>query len=332
MLRKERAAQQKEYEEMKHAPRPPPVVPNRAEMQEKTMARIAYKQKLWSRKVQRNKEHASLVYEAKQFNKKYVAPLSWDQVKPSKPKVAPQKVPPTDLPPVVEERGYVNQADPTDDDEKSWANGNSDFCKMFDLFWPAVCANMPTIDGEKAKKWCENLLLLYVNLRQCVTWTHMSTTLLAWVSANYNGRLVPLLIDMIKSVLSSAKAVFQNQAGGETLFRSVREAFALWNDVVHGQVVSHIKKIIAILAAAGICSFSKLPFGAESFAKFYATSGVEKLSSIDMLTQIFDTIIFMWERGLAFFTTGKWRSFFSSHTLPQKFEMEYAFLLSKVSL
>jgi hypothetical protein len=328
ILNFDRAQRQQQYQDMQKAPTKPKVTME--EFGEKLARRAQYETSLWSKKVARNKQHAQIVYEAKGLNKKFVPPLSWDQKKPSKTKVAPQKVPPQDFP-YQEEVHVVSRPD----NQANWMyddDYNCRFAPLMDVIWPAMCARLPKYDGQKLHKWFENIYLLYINLRQCVTWTHMSTVLLAWVSNNYTATMTGLLTSMIQSIVSSAKATFQTQAGGSGMLDKVREAFATWNDVMYGEVLTRVKKIMALLVAAGICSFAKLPFGSDAFEAFYKASGVDKLSSIDMITQIMDTIIFMWERGLAFFTTGRWRSFFTSYTLPQKFELEYAFLLSKVDL
>lgn len=322
-LKHERRLERERNQEKYFSQTKPP--PSYGQISEKSAARLAYYTSLWSRKLERNKQHALHVYAAQGQNKKFVAPLSWDTPKPKRNSVPPQKVPPQDLPPCE------LQADEYDEQDRHWTRGNTPECLLFEQVWPAMCQHIPTVTKDSALRLFESIILLGANLKMASNWTHVGVILLAWVHATYSGPMLPLLTTLLRSVLDEVKCHFKSQSE-ETLLGRMKEAFRTWNSVVNGDVIARIKKIIAILVAAGVCTFANLSFSETSWEAFYAASGVKSLSSVDMVTQVFDTILFMWERGLAWFTTGQWRSFFMSDSLPVKFEREYAFLLGKLSL
>jgi hypothetical protein len=191
-------------------------------------------------------------------------------------------------------------------------------------------------------KSLETILLLITNLAQTTTWTHFCTTLLAYVHSNFDISFTKILTVLVEEQLREMTRV-QNcghdeswtrdseQGAAEYVHKTATTLLKGWNIVAHGETAAKLKKLVAMLVAGGACFLTKMPFTGELFTRFYQSSGVDKVTGADMISQVLETAIFFWERGMAFFATGDVRALFSSHTLVDEYDIEFAFLSARIN-
>lgn len=192
-------------------------------------------------------------------------------------------------------------------------------------------------------KTLETIVLLITNLSQTHTWAHFCTILLAYVHNNFDISFSKILSTLVEEQLAGmVQGWVRNQDHDESWTRDSEQASEYvhkaattllngWNTVAHGETAKKLKRLIAMLIAGGACFLTKMPFTGELFTRFYQSSGVEKVTGADMITQVLETAIFFWERGMAFFATGDVRALFSSHTLADEYDIEFAFLSARIN-
>lgn len=179
-------------------------------------------------------------------------------------------------------------------------------------------------------KTFESIVLLITNLCQTHTWTHFTTILLAYVHNNFDVSFSKGLALMIEKSLEEMIPEDREQSA-EYVHKAATTLLNCWNTVAHGETALKLKRLIAMLIAGGACYLTKMPFTGELFTRFYQSSGIDKVSGADIITQVLETAIFFWERGMSFFATGDVRALFSSHTLANDYDIEFAFLSARIN-
>lgn len=184
--------------------------------------------------------------------------------------------------------------------------------------------------GVGAIKHIERLILFVSALRQSQSWKHFTTICLLGASLVTQDSGIEWLAQYYCKIFEIP--IVENQGAGDTFSDTLKQVFGVWKTVKDSEIVKRLKKGIALLVAAGVCSAASIPFAKDAFEAFYKKSGFETLHCLDLYTYIIDIFIYLYEKGLKFFQTGDLMGLFYDDSEGTKYELEYTNLISWVAL
>jgi len=163
-----------------------------------------------------------------------------------------------------------------------------------------------------------------------ISLSHMMSISLLFFHNFYDGSVCQLIHEYFTHLFLEPSADLEEQAGFN--IQSVKAMFALWREIKDSEFVTRMTKMFALCVSAGMCKLADIPFGKETFERFYKKSGVDKITKLDMVEQMLETSIFIYEKMSFFVTTGDFRTLFYSDNSSSEFEYEYTNLVSTLNL
>lgn len=179
---------------------------------------------------------------------------------------------------------------------------------------------------DKYIKHMESLLMNGFILKNCTTYAMSVAVIAQYVHQHFDTSMCGFIMETIQGIFKQEIEV-QSSAWEE-----VRGVIEKWGTIVNSSLVSKIKKVVALLVAAGVCSIAKLPFGQDTFSRFYEKSGVANLHAPDVCLQICECFVHIVDKCMYFFVPGQMMNAFYDNSKASKFEKLYADVMSKKDL
>jgi hypothetical protein len=111
-----------------------------------------------------------------------------------------------------------------------------------------------------------------------------------------------------------------------------KRCFTCWQEVVNCDFVKKLRRMIAYCVALGLCSVTAIPFTFLKFEEFYTSSGLEAKAWPELWTGIIDTVLWMYDKGLALFRGEPIMSVLGTATSATEYETKYAKIVGNIAL
>jgi flagellar biosynthesis GTPase FlhF len=111
-----------------------------------------------------------------------------------------------------------------------------------------------------------------------------------------------------------------------------KKCFTCWVDVCNSEFVKKLRRMIAYCVALGLCSVTAIPFTFLKFEEFYTASGLEAKQWPELWTGIIDTMLWMYDKGLALFKGEPIMSVLGTQSSATEYEVKYSKIVGNIAL
>lgn len=173
----------------------------------------------------------------------------------------------------------------------------------------------------------ENICAMFIALRDCTTWKQTFSIAVLYFKTFSNKSISLHIMDIVSECIFGCTYKEQSGREDEDAFplwiEAVKCITTNWKKVVNSSFFRNIAKLLSVSCALGLCTISRIPFGAHAL-KVFPEALEERYRSVpDLLSACGETLCYFVEGGYRCLQSGSLLPFTMGDNDAEIFEQEY---------
>lgn len=170
----------------------------------------------------------------------------------------------------------------------------------------------------------EDLVLLYMVLREAVSQVQAVSAILAYCKTHMNRSLIGTVSEYVTSLLTDTEMVPHAAGSLPEWLRALKDSKVHWTTLAKSEAFRKISALLSLCVSLGMCEASNFSFNIGSFKLFSVEASKKHATSLDLLDAVFTTVVYFCEGGYRVFTTGSITPLLYSDYEVEEFEANFA--------
>ena len=173
----------------------------------------------------------------------------------------------------------------------------------------------------------ENVCAMFIALRDCTNWRQTFSVAVLYFKTFSNKSISSQIMDIVSECIFGCTYTQQSGDDEDGTFplwiEAVKCVTSNWKKVVSSSFFKNIAKLLSVSCALGLCTISKIPFGAHAL-KIFPDALEERYRSVpDLLSACGETLCYFVEGGYRCLQSGSLLPFTMGDNEAAEFEQEY---------
>jgi hypothetical protein len=170
----------------------------------------------------------------------------------------------------------------------------------------------------------EDLVLLFLVLRESVSQTQAVCAILTYCKTHLNSSIVGSVSEYVASLFSSDDMVPHLSGDLPEWLRSLKDSKIQWTTLAKSEAFRKLSALLSLCVSLGMCEASSFAFNIGSFKLFSVEATKRHVNAFDLLDAIFSTVVYFCEGGYRVFTTGSITPLLYSDFEVEEFESNFS--------